>query len=52
MTEDYTSFPLRKDFFLADDAVRSPGAGVNHREQTHTPRNAPPGRAIRIAKEA
>ena len=52
MPPDYTSFPLRKDFFLADDAARSPGAGVRHQEQTHTPRNAPPGRAIRIAKEA
>ena len=52
MPPDYTSFPLRKDFFLADDAARSPGAGVRHQEQTHTPRNAPPGRAIRVAKEA
>ena len=26
MPPDYTSFPLRKDFFLADDAARSPGA--------------------------
>ena len=52
MPPDYTSFPLRKDFFLADDAARSPGAGVRHQEQTHTPRNAPAGRAIRIAKDA
>ena len=52
MPPDYTSFPLRKDFFLADDAARSPGAGVRHPEQTHAPRNAPAGRASRVAKEA
>ena len=37
MPPDYTSFPLRKDFYLADDAARSPGGGVRHMEQTHTP---------------
>ena len=37
MPPDYTSFPLRKDFYLADDAARSPGAGVRHMERTHTP---------------
>ena len=37
MPPDYTSFPLRKDFYLADDAARSPGAGVRHMEQTHAP---------------
>jgi NADH-quinone oxidoreductase subunit C len=52
MPPDYASFPLRKDFFLADDAARSPGAGVRHQEQTHSPRNAGPGRAIRVAREA
>jgi NADH-quinone oxidoreductase subunit C len=40
MPPDYTSFPLRKDFYLADDAARSPGAGVRHMEQSHTPRDA------------
>ena len=30
MPPDYTSFPLRKDFFLPDDASRSPGGGVRH----------------------
>jgi NADH-quinone oxidoreductase subunit C len=40
MPPDYQSFPLRKDFYLADDAARSPGAGVRHVEQTHAPRNA------------
>jgi NADH-quinone oxidoreductase subunit C len=47
MPADFTSFPLRKDFFLADDAVRSPGAGIRHMEQPHTPRNASPSTALR-----
>jgi NADH-quinone oxidoreductase subunit C len=38
---DYQSFPLRKDFYLADDAARSPGGGVRPMERTHTPRDAP-----------
>ena len=37
MPPDYTSFPLRKDFYLADDAARSPGEGVRHMEQSHAP---------------
>ena len=37
MPPDYTSFPLRKDFFLPDDAARSPGGGVRHVEQSHAP---------------
>ena len=37
MPPDYTSFPLRKDFYLADDAARSPGAGVRHMERTPGP---------------
>jgi NADH:ubiquinone oxidoreductase subunit C len=37
MPPDYTSFPLRKDFLLADDAARSPAMGVRHLEQTHAP---------------
>jgi NADH:ubiquinone oxidoreductase subunit C len=37
MPADYVSFPLRKDFLLADDAARSPGEGVRHMEQTHQP---------------
>lgn len=37
MPPDYTSFPLRKDFLLPDDAARSPGEGVRHIEQTHQP---------------
>lgn len=37
MPPDYTSYPLRKDFYLPDDAARSPGAGVRHMERTHHP---------------
>ena len=33
MPPDYTSFPLRKDFLLADDSARSPGEGFRHVEQ-------------------
>jgi NADH-quinone oxidoreductase subunit C len=44
---DYQSFPLRKDFFLPDDAARSPGAGVRPMERTHTPRNAPTTATVR-----
>ena len=47
MPPDYQSFPLRKDFFLADDSARSPGGGVRHMEQTHSPRNAKPGALVR-----
>jgi NADH-quinone oxidoreductase subunit C len=42
MPPDYTSFPLRKDFYLADDAARSPGGGVRHMEQTEAPTQATP----------
>jgi NADH-quinone oxidoreductase subunit C len=44
---DYQSFPLRKDFYLADDAARSPGRGVRPMERTHTPRNAPATSLVR-----
>jgi NADH-quinone oxidoreductase subunit C len=37
MPPDYTSFPLRKDFLLPDDAARSPGMGVRHVELGHVP---------------
>jgi NADH-quinone oxidoreductase subunit C len=43
MPPDYTSFPLRKDFYLADDSARSPGAGVRHVERTHVPAEAAAG---------
>jgi NADH:ubiquinone oxidoreductase subunit C len=47
MPPDYTSFPLRKDFYLADDASRSPAGGVRHMEQVPTPRHAPPADTVR-----
>ena len=37
MPADYTSFPLRKDFLLPDDAARSPGEGVRHIERPYAP---------------
>jgi NADH-quinone oxidoreductase subunit C len=37
MPPDYTSFPLRKDFLLPDDAARAPGDGVRHVERSHRP---------------
>ena len=50
MPPDYQSFPLRKDFFLPDDAARSPGGGVRHMEQSHAPRNAREDALIRKVK--
>jgi NADH-quinone oxidoreductase subunit C len=50
MPPDYTSFPLRKDFYLADDSARSPGAGVRHMERVHDPRSSTPGKALRRAR--
>ena len=49
MPPDYTSFPLRKDFLLPDDAARSPGGGVRHMERGHQPASVPEG-TIRRAK--
>jgi NADH-quinone oxidoreductase subunit C len=49
MPPGYTSFPLRKDFYLADDAARSPGGGVRPMERTGAPRSAPAG-TIRTVK--
>ena len=48
LPDEFVSFPLRKDFYLPDDAARSPGAGVRHMERTHAPRNAPPGTVRRV----
>jgi NADH-quinone oxidoreductase subunit C len=50
MPPEYQAFPLRKDFFLPDDAARSPGAGVRPMEQTHAPRNARGDELIRKAR--
>jgi NADH-quinone oxidoreductase subunit C len=47
MPADYTSFPLRKDFYLPDDAARSPGGGVRHMERTHEPVDATPDDRVR-----
>ena len=47
MPPDYQSFPLRKDFYLPDDAARSPGGGVRPMERTHSPRNAPATALVR-----
>jgi len=49
MPPDYASFPLRKDFYLADDASRSPAGGVRPMEQTHGPTNAQEEARIRRA---
>lgn len=49
MPPDYASFPLRKDFYLADDASRSPAGGVRPMEQTHGPTNAQEEARIRQA---
>ena len=37
MPPDYLAFPLRKDFLLADDASRAPGAGIRHMELAFQP---------------
>ncbi len=50
MPPDYQSFPLRKDFYLPDDASRSPGAGVRPMERTFAPSNATPAAAVRRSK--
>jgi NADH-quinone oxidoreductase subunit C len=48
MPPEYTSFPLRKDFYLPDDAARSPGGGVRTMERPHSP-IAPGGSPVRRA---
>jgi NADH:ubiquinone oxidoreductase subunit C len=40
LPDDFVSFPLRKDFHLADDASRSPGGGVRPMEDAATPADA------------
>jgi NADH:ubiquinone oxidoreductase subunit C len=50
MPPDYRSFPLRKDFLLADDAARSPGEGFRHMEQTHQPAETLRAPAVRRAQ--
>jgi NADH:ubiquinone oxidoreductase subunit C len=50
MPPDYESFPLRKDFYLPDDASRSPGEGVRHMEQAHVPAGASDRALVRQSK--
>jgi NADH:ubiquinone oxidoreductase subunit C len=52
MPPDYTSFPLRKDFLLPDDAARSPGEGYRHVEQTPPPAEHRRRQVVRRAKLA
>jgi NADH:ubiquinone oxidoreductase subunit C len=40
LPDDFVSFPLRKDFHLADDAARSPGGGVRPMERAGAPKDA------------
>ena len=47
MPDDYRSHPLRKDFYLADDASRSPAAGVRNMERAGTPADATAATALR-----
>jgi NADH:ubiquinone oxidoreductase subunit C len=50
MPPDYASYPLRKDFYLPDDASRSPAAGVRHLERTATPVSAGSATPVRRSK--
>jgi NADH-quinone oxidoreductase subunit C len=50
MPPDYMSFPLRKDFLLADDSARSAGGGYRHVEQMGPPVAAPREPALRQAR--
>lgn len=40
LPDDFGSFPLRKDFHLADDAAKSPGGGVRPMERATAPADA------------
>ncbi len=50
MPPDYQSFPLRKDFFLPDDAARGPGGGVRHQEEPYAPVSVTPSSSRRTVK--
>jgi NADH-quinone oxidoreductase subunit C len=52
MPDDYVSHPLRKDFYLADDASRSPAAGVRNMERVGTPVDATSGTTLRKSRGA
>jgi NADH-quinone oxidoreductase subunit C len=47
MPDDYRSHPLRTDFYLADDASRSPAAGVRNMERAGTPADATAATVLR-----
>ena len=47
LPDDYVSFPLRKDFHLADDAARSPGGGVRPMERAGAPDGRRPTTTLR-----
>jgi NADH:ubiquinone oxidoreductase subunit C len=49
LPDDFVSYPLRKDFHLADDAARSPGGGVRPMEDASTPADATDATARRVA---
>lgn len=50
MPPDYTSFPLRKDFHLADDAARGTGEGVRNMERAAAPLAATPATVVRRSR--
>jgi NADH-quinone oxidoreductase subunit C len=50
MPPGYESFPLRRDFHLADDVSFSAAEGVRHLEQTDAPAEAPRDTRVRRAK--
>jgi NADH-quinone oxidoreductase subunit C len=47
LPDEFRSHPLRKDFYLPDDASRSPGMGVRPMEGTLPPRDATPATDLR-----
>ena len=52
MPDDYLSHPLRKDFYLAADASRSPAAGVRNMERAVTPADDTRATALRKSSGA
>ncbi|CAN5536284.1 hypothetical protein BH23CHL8_BH23CHL8_18610 [soil metagenome] len=49
MPPHYLGFPLRKDFFLADDASRAPGQGIRPMEAPHAPAEARHPDVVRLS---
>jgi NADH:ubiquinone oxidoreductase subunit C len=52
MSPDYLAFPLRKDFALADDSSRGPGAGIRPMEHPVAPADVRLQPAIRTSAGA